>query len=975
MAETLLPPGLGTPRAIAGNTPLLLDRPDQALLVLEGEVELFLVPLEEGRPAGLRRHLFGLGRGALLFGVDGAAEGVGLLAVGHVGTRVAELPPGALQGWAADPARRAGLETALERWVQGLTGAMVRPIQPRPRLETLFQPGETARPAAGRRAGPARGIAWARPEGAAFYLDTGEVAAGETLPLAAGAWLEQPQDAPLPSLTTGAALERGLAWAGLATLHRLMLEILPLNLMLAAADEANRQRARHHSDREAGEAALQRLAEPLAGARPFRPPVEGEQPLLRTVAAIASHLGLALTPPPPRREQGEIRPATLGEILRANQLRARGLRLQPGWWGQDAGPLLLLRQGDGRPLALLPRPLRGGWQLYDPVEEKLAPLSARAAAALRGEAFQLYAPLPARPLRGLDIGGNLLRWARSDALAVVGLGAAAGLLNLGVPLATGVLVDSIIPAYDLPRLLEMALVLGLLALVMLVLRYAVQIAALRIEGRAGTRLQAAVIDRLLRLPMGFFRGHSAGMLAKRALAVQVIERAVGGALIGSLLTGLLSLLSLGLMAWYSWRLTLVALAMLVLLLGVTLLLGWLRIRHEREVVSLGGESAGLLLQLASGIAKLRLAAAEQRAFLRWARLQAKLARQRFLAEQIGTLSELSGTLALPLATAALFLAIHWMGLGHAGTGTGAGQQGLALGALLAFLNAFSQSLSGIAGLAGAAVQIAALRPVYAHAAPILETVPETGEHRADPGTLSGALEVSRVSFRYGQDGPPLFDDLSLGIAAGEYVAIVGPSGSGKSSLLRLLLGFEQPQAGAILYDGQDLNGLDPQALRRQLGVVLQGGRLMPGSLLENILGPNLHLSEREAWAAAEQVGLAEDLRAMPMGMQTVISDSGSTLSGGQVQRVLLARAVVARPRILLLDEATSALDNRTQAQVTESLDRLNATRIVIAHRLSTVVRADRILVLREGRICESGRYEELIAAGGFFRALAERQLL
>ncbi|EFH09080.1 NHLP bacteriocin export ABC transporter permease/ATPase subunit, partial [Teichococcus cervicalis] len=619
--------------------------------------------------------------------------------------------------------------------------------------------------------------------------------------------------------------------------------------------------------------------------------------------------------------------------------------------------------------------LRGGWQLYDPVQESLAPLPPAAAAALRGEVFQLYAPLPSRVLRGRDIGGNLLRWARSDALAVVGLGAAAGLLNLGVPLATGVLVDSIIPAYDLPRLLEMALVLGVLALVMLLLRYAVQIAALRIEGRAGTRLQAAVMDRLLRLPMGFFRGHSAGMLAKRALAVQVIERAVGGALIGSLLTGLLSLLSLGLMAWYSWRLTLVALAMLALLLGVTLLLGWLRIRHEREVVALAGESAGLLLQLAGGIAKLRLAAAEQRAFLRWARLQARLARQRFLAEQVGTLSELSGTLALPLATAALFLAIHWLGLGAPGAGQQGGQQGLALGALLAFLNAFSQSLSGIAGLAGAAVQIAALRPVYAHAAPILETVPETGGHRADPGPLSGALEVSRVSFRYGQDGPPLFDDLSLSVAAGEYVAIVGPSGSGKSSLLRLLLGFEQPQSGAILYDGQDLGGLDPQALRRQLGVVLQGGRLMPGSLLENILGPNLHLPERAAWAAAEQVGLAEDLRAMPMGMQTVISDSGSTLSGGQVQRVLLARAVVARPRILLLDEATSALDNRTQAMVTDSLDRLAATRIVIAHRLSTVVKADRILVLRDGRICESGRYEELIAAGGFFRALAERQLL
>ncbi|EFH13417.1 hypothetical protein, partial [Teichococcus cervicalis] len=256
MDGTLIPPGLGTPRAIAGNTPLLLDQPGQALLVLEGEVELFLVPLEEGRPAGLRRHLFGLGRGALLFGVDGAAEGVGLLAVGHVGTRVAELPAGALAAWGDDPARRDALAGALEGWVQGLSGAMLRPIQPRPRLETLFQPGETAAPAPGRRAGTGRGIAWVRPAMAAFYLDTGEVAAGEILPLSAGAWIEQPQAAPLPSLDTAAALAQGLALPGLAVLHRLMLEILPLNLMLAAADEANRQRARREADQEAGEAAL-----------------------------------------------------------------------------------------------------------------------------------------------------------------------------------------------------------------------------------------------------------------------------------------------------------------------------------------------------------------------------------------------------------------------------------------------------------------------------------------------------------------------------------------------------------------------------------------------------------------------------------------------------------------------------------------------------------------------------------------------
>jgi ABC-type bacteriocin/lantibiotic exporter with double-glycine peptidase domain len=384
---------------------------------------------------------------------------------------------------------------------------------------------------------------------------------------------------------------------------------------------------------------------------------------------------------------------------------------------------------------------------------------------------------------------------------------------------------------------------------------------------------------------------------------------------------------------------------------------------------MGGGSSGLLLQFVTGIGKLRLVAAEDRAFLRWARLQARLSRQRFLSEQFANLSETVNTLALPLGTATIFGVLHGLGSQKAGA------TGLELGLLLAFLSAYSQSMAGVAGLAATAVEIAGLKPVYAFASPILHAGPETGGDKADPGRLTGAIEISRLSFRYGGDASKLFNELSIQVSAGEYVEVVGPSGSGKSTLLRLLIGFEVPSSGAILYGGQDLQGLNQQRLRRQLRMVLRGGRLMPGTLLDSILGANLHLGQQEAWAAAEQVGLAEEIRTMPMGMQTLISDGGSALSWGQLQRVLLARAVVARPRILLLDEATSALDNRTRSVATSGLDRLNATRVVIAHRLSTVVNADRILVLKDGRVQESGTYAELMASGGFFRDLAERQLV
>jgi len=268
-----------------------------------------------------------------------------------------------------------------------------------------------------------------------------------------------------------------------------------------------------------------------------------------------------------------------------------------------------------------------------------------------------------------------------------------------------------------------------------------------------------------------------------------------------------------------------------------------------------------------------------------------------------------------------------------------------------------------------------IKPVLEMAEPILKAQPELGEDRKIVTRLSGQIELSNVTFRYNEQMPLVLDNLSLKIRPGQYIAVVGKTGCGKSTLMRLLLGFESPQKGAVYFDGQDIAKLDLRSLRQNIGAVMQNGRLFTGSILSNITVSAPWLGLEEAWEAAELSGVADDIRAMPMGMQTMISEGGGGISGGQRQRLLIARAIVAKPRILIFDEATSALDNITQKHVSDALDCLSSTRIIIAHRLSTIRHCDRIIVLEGGGIREDGTYEELIKKDGYFAELVDRQRL
>ena len=293
----------------------------------------------------------------------------------------------------------------------------------------------------------------------------------------------------------------------------------------------------------------------------------------------------------------------------------------------------------------------------------------------------------------------------------------------------------------------------------------------------------------------------------------------------------------------------------------------------------------------------------------------------------------------------------------------------------AFTAAYGHVAGAFSTMAAIATSVASLKPVLEMAEPILKTEPEVSAEKEAVTRISGDIELEHVSFRYDEDTPYILNDLSLKIQAGEYIAIVGRTGCGKSTLIRLLLGFEKPEKGRICYDGRDINHIDLRSLRRKMGVVTQDGQLFQGDIFSNIVISAPQLTLNDAWEAAETAGIADDIREMPMGMHTVIAEGQGGISGGQKQRLMIARAIAPRPQVLIFDEATSALDNKTQKRISEALDKLKCTRIVVAHRLSTIRNCDRILVLSEGRIIEDGTYEQLIERGGFFAELVDRQRL
>jgi NHLM bacteriocin system ABC transporter peptidase/ATP-binding protein/NHLM bacteriocin system ABC transporter ATP-binding protein len=714
------------------------------------------------------------------------------------------------------------------------------------------------------------------------------------------------------------------------------------------------------------------------GARPHSGPVPAPQPggeprdahpsvaqaattspetLLAACRLVAERLAISIRPAPtdtPDEEQ-------LDGIARASRVRLRHVRLADGWWRADGGPLLGYLASDGTPVALLPsRP--GRYVLAAPGNSRVA-VTPETAATLARTAVMFYRPLPERAIGAGDLLRLGLLGCRADLLTMLGAALASACLALALPLATGVLYDRLLPSGLRGPLVLLGLGLAAVALGVASLGVLQGLATLRVESRSDAMLQAAVWDRLLALPARFFRAYDVGDLGARAMAISGIRQVLSTTAISSAVGAVCAVVSFGLLFVYSVPLALLTLGLVFVYSAISLGAGLLELRRQRAATVLEGHLSGLVLQLLSGVVRLRVAGAEGRAFDRWAKA---FAAQRQAVRRVGLVRAAASAwnAAFPvLATLVLFAAVASPRSGPT----------LDVGTFLAFSAAYGQCLAAAWALAGPALAILAAVPLYERARPILSALPETSATGAHPGRLLGEVRLEGVSFRYGPLEPWVLKDVSLTLRPGACLAVVGPSGSGKSTLMRLLLGMEHPESGRVLYDGRDLATLDAREVRRQIGVVLQDGAVLPDDVLHNILGA-APMSVEDAWEAARLAGLEADIRAMPMGMYTRVPEGGATFSGGQRQRLLIARALVRRPRLVFFDEATSALDNATQAVVSSSLAGLYASRLLIAHRLSTVQYADSIVVLAGGQVVQVGRFEDLVGQQGLFSQLARPQL-
>ena len=660
--------------------------------------------------------------------------------------------------------------------------------------------------------------------------------------------------------------------------------------------------------------------------------------------------------------QSSGRQFTLNDIARVSHFTVRGIVLSDKWYRSDYGAFIAFREEDGHPFAMLPARY-GSYNAYDADSDSLIRVDRQFAESLSADAVMFYRPFPEEKItvRKL-IAFGMQKVYRSDVIRLVVHALAGTLTGLLIPYMNQLVYDRFIPPGNENGLIQLGSVILACALGNITFSVVKNLSSFRAMNSMEYAVQSATIDRLFNLPESFFRQYEAADLGMRTMNISRIYNIVAQSVTNSILSAVFSLAYIFSMLKYSKALAKPAFIMLAVSVGIIIYTGLRQLKYEKEKLVIDTAAEANMFQYINGIAKLRTSSSENRALMQYLGDFTRSRQINIRKEQMTVfVNTFAGVIEVIFSMVFYYLVIKK-------------NLDISIGAFTGFTTAFGALTSAMFEISEHFLIVNQIQPMFDMSRPILETLPESSTGAVLPGELTGDIEVSNISFSYDADEPPVLDGLNLHFSAGEFVGIVGASGCGKSTLLKLLMGFEKPQIGRIYYDGQDIDDIDKRELRRKFGVVLQNGGLITGTIYDNITITAPDCKMERVQEVIKSVGLEEDIADMPMGLYTAISEGSGTISGGQAQRILIARAIVGKPRIIFFDEATSALDNVKQEQVMSTLESLDATKVVIAHRLSTIKNCDRIIVMDNGRIVEEGKYDELMDKKGCFYELAIRQI-
>lgn len=648
-------------------------------------------------------------------------------------------------------------------------------------------------------------------------------------------------------------------------------------------------------------------------------------------------------------------------LMRPYGIMRRTVKLEGKWYRDAVGAMLGVLKESGRVVALLPSGL-SGYSYYDYDTGRKRKINRRNVHLFEEEAIAFYKPFPLKKMSIPSLAKYIVHALSAADLVMIALVTLAlSLVGMITPMLNKLLFGRVLMSGSVRLLASIAVFSVCVSISTLLITAVKNMITARIETKLNISVEAATMMRVMSLPADFFKQYSSGELSSRASQVGVLCRMLVSTVLSTGLTSLFSLIYISQIFAYAPTLVVPALIIILVTVVFSIVSSLVEMNLSTQQMEISGKESGMIYSFITGIQKIRLAGAEKRAFARWGNLYAKSADLEYGPPAFIELNSVI-SLAISLVGTIVMYVL-------------AVESGISVADYYAFSTAYGMVSGAFMSLAGIALTAAQIKPILTMVKPFFDAVPEVSDGKQVLTRLSGGIELNNVSFGYSENMPLVIDDLSLKIRPGQYVAIVGKTGCGKSTLMRLLLGFEHPKKGAIYYDGKDLEKIELRSLRRRIGVVMQNGKLFQGDIYSNIVISAPWLSRQDAWEAAELAGIADDIRSMPMGMDTMISEGAGGISGGQRQRLMIARAIAPKPKILMFDEATSALDNITQKKISESLDSLKCTRIVIAHRLSTIKQCDRIIVLDKGKIIEDGKYDELIEKNGFFAELVSRQRL